>query len=312
MQLYTKILIGMVAGILVGTLYNLMYDKDQWERWNPDGDQVISWQEYAEVEFRGGRSETYDFIKQIAPAVQKEWEKIDANQNKSLSKEEFAAWESGPDMNLKEAAFIQLNTNRDYVVDLTEFVSGNLNIPLTEAEFQAADKNRDTVLTLAEFEKIKDPFLLQVSFASLSGGDQEISEEELGRMLAVVTDFNQMDRSGDGVVKMAEFKAVHGWQRFARYTDPIGDIFIRLVKMLVVPLVLISLILGAASLGDIRKVGKIGVKAFSFFFFTTAIAAMVGIGTGNLFRPGDGLPKEKTDELIAQYEERFPRTHSNP
>jgi Na+/H+-dicarboxylate symporter len=86
------------------------------------------------------------------------------------------------------------------------------------------------------------------------------------------------------------------------YTNWIGDIFIRLVKMLVVPLVLISLILGSASLGDIRKVGKIGAKAFGFFIFTTAVAAAIGIMVASTFTPGKGLPKEQTDQLVAQYE----------
>lgn len=88
------------------------------------------------------------------------------------------------------------------------------------------------------------------------------------------------------------------------FINPIGEIFIRLVKMLVVPLVLVSLILGAAGLGDINKVGKMGLKAFSFFMFTTAIAAMIGIGIANIANPGLGLPQEKTDALIAQYEDQ--------
>ncbi|MEM6261086.1 MAG: dicarboxylate/amino acid:cation symporter [Bacteroidota bacterium] len=88
------------------------------------------------------------------------------------------------------------------------------------------------------------------------------------------------------------------------YTTPIGDIFIRLVKMLVVPLVLVSLVLGAAGLGDINQVGKMGLKAFGFFMLTTAVAAIIGIGVANLGGPGRGLPKEKTDALIEQYKDK--------
>ena len=86
------------------------------------------------------------------------------------------------------------------------------------------------------------------------------------------------------------------------YTDWIGDIFIRLVKMLVVPLVLVSLVLGAAGLGDIRKVGKMGLKAFLFFMGTTAVACTIGLSVVNVLAPGEGLPPEQTDRLIAQYE----------
>jgi Na+/H+-dicarboxylate symporter len=86
------------------------------------------------------------------------------------------------------------------------------------------------------------------------------------------------------------------------YTDWIGAIFIRLVKMLVVPLVLVSLVLGAAGLGDIRKVGKMGLKAFLFFMSTTAIACVIGLLVVNVVSPGKGLPDEQTQQLIAQYE----------
>ncbi|MFK7926215.1 MAG: dicarboxylate/amino acid:cation symporter [Bacteroidia bacterium] len=85
------------------------------------------------------------------------------------------------------------------------------------------------------------------------------------------------------------------------YTDWIGKIFINLVKMVVVPLVVVSLILGAASLGDIRKVGKMGAKAFGFFMFTTAVAVTIGLGVGNILAPGEGLPEDKKTILMEKY-----------
>jgi len=87
------------------------------------------------------------------------------------------------------------------------------------------------------------------------------------------------------------------------YLAWMGEIFIRLVKMLVVPLVLVSLILGSASLGDIKQVGKMGLKAFGFFMLTTAVAALIGIAIANVVQPGRGLDPAKKDQLMAQYEE---------
>ncbi|MEM6632182.1 MAG: dicarboxylate/amino acid:cation symporter [Bacteroidota bacterium] len=95
-----------------------------------------------------------------------------------------------------------------------------------------------------------------------------------------------------------------GGQELTVYIEWIGEIFIRLVKMLVVPLVLVSLILGAASLGDIRKVGKMGAKAFGFFMLTTALAVIVGLMIANVAQPGVGLDPEKKDELVAQYQDQ--------
>ena len=96
--------------------------------------------------------------------------------------------------------------------------------------------------------------------------------------------------------------SVLGWQEFTVYTDWIGTIFINLVKMVVVPLVVVSLILGAASLGDIKKVGKMGAKAFGFFLFTTAIAVAIGLAVANVMRPGDNLPEDKRELLIGKYQ----------
>ncbi|MEO0469265.1 MAG: dicarboxylate/amino acid:cation symporter [Bacteroidota bacterium] len=88
------------------------------------------------------------------------------------------------------------------------------------------------------------------------------------------------------------------------YITWMGDIFIRLVKMMVVPLVLVSLVLGAASLGDIRKVGAMGAKAFGFFFLTTAVAVTIGLGVGNVMKPGAGLPADKKEQLLADYKDK--------
>ena len=60
----------------------------------------------------------------------------------------------------------------------------------------------------------------------------------------------------------------------AQIIEPVGTIFLRLITMIVVPLVLVSLMLGTASLGDIRKLGRIGIKTVVYFTITT----MVGIG----------------------------------
>jgi len=65
---------------------------------------------------------------------------------------------------------------------------------------------------------------------------------------------------------------IAGIQEYTVYSDWIGTIFINLVKMVVIPLVVVSLILGAASLGDIKTVCKMGAKAFGFFIFTSAVA----------------------------------------
>jgi len=70
---------------------------------------------------------------------------------------------------------------------------------------------------------------------------------------------------------------------------PLGTIFIHLIKMLVIPLVLVSIISGAASLGDSPSAGKIGIGTFGFFIVTSGIAVSLALFMGNLFKPGSGI-----------------------
>jgi len=70
---------------------------------------------------------------------------------------------------------------------------------------------------------------------------------------------------------------------------PLGDLFLRLIRMIIVPLVFSSLVVGAAGVGDVRKLGRIGGKTIVFFLVTTAIAVMIGLLLGNVIAPGVGL-----------------------
>lgn len=73
------------------------------------------------------------------------------------------------------------------------------------------------------------------------------------------------------------------------FFKPVGDLFINLIKMLVVPLVFLSLICGVTSMSDPDKLGRIGLKAFGLYLITTAFAICIGLGLGTLIEPGAGL-----------------------
>ena len=75
----------------------------------------------------------------------------------------------------------------------------------------------------------------------------------------------------------------------AQFLAPIGKIFITLLKMLIVPLVFSSLVVGTASLGDPRKLGRIGAKTIGLYLVTTAIAIVIGLILGNIMQPGSGM-----------------------
>ncbi len=71
--------------------------------------------------------------------------------------------------------------------------------------------------------------------------------------------------------------------------NPVGDIFIRAIRMLVVPLVLVSLTSGAAGIGDPKKLGRVGGKTILFYLSTTAIAITIGLLLASIISPGNGI-----------------------
>ena len=78
---------------------------------------------------------------------------------------------------------------------------------------------------------------------------------------------------------------------------PIGTIFIRLISLIVVPLVFVSLFLGTASMGDLKKLGRIGAKTLLYYITTTLIAIIIGLALVNMVKPGENV------KLEAQYQE---------
>jgi proton glutamate symport protein len=95
-----------------------------------------------------------------------------------------------------------------------------------------------------------------------------------------------------------------GFSNFvSNYIKPIGSVFIRLISMVVIPLVFASLLVGTASLNDIRKLGRIGIKTVAYYLCTTIIAISIGLLLANTLRPGD-LREETRKRLIQNSSEQ--------
>ena len=84
-------------------------------------------------------------------------------------------------------------------------------------------------------------------------------------------------------------------------TKPIGDIFINLLFLAIIPLVFASLALGVTKLGGTGNLGRIGFKTISYFLITTACAALIGLVCVNVIKPGKHLPEDKRKELMAYF-----------
>lgn len=95
------------------------------------------------------------------------------------------------------------------------------------------------------------------------------------------------------------------------WIKPWGDIFIRALKLIAIPLIIFSLVDGISNLTDISKLSRIGGKTIAFYLGTTVIAVTIGLGIVNLVRPGNFLSSEKREELSATYApEMTGRIHS--
>jgi proton glutamate symport protein len=81
----------------------------------------------------------------------------------------------------------------------------------------------------------------------------------------------------------------YGNPQVQTYLQPIGTIFIRLIKMIVIPIVVSSLIVGVAGVGDIKKLGSLGGKTILYFEIITTVAIIIGLSAANLFQPGTGI-----------------------
>ena len=80
------------------------------------------------------------------------------------------------------------------------------------------------------------------------------------------------------------------WLRWTvvNITQPVGQVWLRALIMIVVPLVFASLTLGVAGLGDIRKVGRIGMKTLAYFILSSTLATIIGLTIVNIVKPGVG------------------------
>ncbi len=87
-------------------------------------------------------------------------------------------------------------------------------------------------------------------------------------------------------------------------TRPVGDVFLNLLFMAVIPLVFASLVVGVTRLGGGANVGRVGLKTLAYFLVTTACAAAIGLSLVNAVRPGDRVPPDQKAKLLAQYAEQ--------
>jgi len=104
----------------------------------------------------------------------------------------------------------------------------------------------------------------------------------------------QVDQDGNGVNDRLDWVALN-------IADPIGRVFLRLVLMVVLPLIVSALALAVVELGDLRRLGSVGVKTLLLTLVLSGIAVWIGVTLVNVLRPGERLSESNRTALAAQY-----------
>lgn len=89
--------------------------------------------------------------------------------------------------------------------------------------------------------------------------------------------------------------------QITRYVKPVGDIFLRMIFMMVIPLIISALTLGVAELGDLKKVGRVGLRTLVYTIIVSAISVLIGVTMVKVFQPGSGLSSQDKQALLERY-----------
>ena len=97
--------------------------------------------------------------------------------------------------------------------------------------------------------------------------------------------------------------AANSWSGFTQdWIAPFGTIFVNLLKLIAVPLVFASLVTGVASLADVSKLSRMGMKTLALYVITTTVSISIGLILVNLLQPGRSIPAEVSADLQASYQ----------
>jgi len=180
-----------------------------------------------------------------------------------------------------------------------------------------ADQGKTEILDWTEFKLMKKSLSEEKPtppFGQPSvGGDSVLKVFESDSQIGIIKFFRELkDKKNisaevsfrDGSKKVFQnISAIQKVTTIGVWLKPIGDIFIRLLNMIAVPLVLASLIVGAASLSDLKHIAKIGGKTIGFYAMTAVMAISIGLVFANLIQPGNIMDQASKDRLMETYQE---------
>ncbi len=279
MALHWKILIGMILGVVVGVVVNLTWDAYTWgalgvgdpasyragrqasalERLPADGEPAIAWFLRA--------------LEEYAPSAGAEPLEPPSNAYTARVVDWLVRDLSG--VSERPATSERVARARDWLLEQVRRVRSQIDEADGDDDLSAGD--------IAPIARPADETLAADVAWLVSRLSQTRVEEETGEVVSIAND-------GAGFVAAVP-------RLIANLNKLIGDLFIRVLRFIAIPLVLFSLIVGASSLNDLRKLSRIGGKTIVLYLCTTAVAITVGLVLANAIRPGTFVPQETRDRL---------------
>jgi proton glutamate symport protein len=182
------------------------------------------------------------------------------------------------------------------------------NVSKYELEIRFAVDGKEESVVVPQWEKLVFAKADTVVMETFGPEDQlriiqsfrRLSKEDKARLSVLVTLAGTAEST-----RPQKFENVRGIEKVktvAVMIKPVGTIFIRLLMFIAIPLVLSSLIVGAASLGDIRRVGKLGGKTLALYLLTITSAITIGLLMVNLIQPGMRLSPDVLEKLKLEFQ----------
>lgn len=196
---------------------------------------------------------------------------------------------------------IQLHTQIVIALILGAIFGSIFHIDQSKIEIKTND-GEEIVQNWAEFSYLKKDSVIKTfdsnSQLSIIKYFSSIKDKKLKENLRIEVSYPS------GEKKLIEkISGVNKVKSIGVLLKPIGDIFIRLLMMIAVPLVLSSLIVGAASLSDLKHIAKIGGKTIGFYALTAVIAISIGLACANIIQPGKFMPEDTKTRLLETFQD---------
>jgi Na+/H+-dicarboxylate symporter len=184
-------------------------------------------------------------------------------------------------------------------VSLPEGVSLDFQaLEIVRAELEDSVGRRHTVPTWAH---VRFRFTQELGLNDTDGAVREqLGDPEPMSWVTVWLEIENIALPSGGFTSVPEPISGLG-DKIVSFVRPVGTAFMRLITMVIVPLVFSSLLVGVASLGDVRKLGRLGGKTIGLYLTTTAIAVSIGLACAHLIKPGNFVGEADRAALQAQF-----------